>query len=102
MQVTVKSELSVRKAGENVDGTQWKDTVQLQKEEQEFFPGTRVSQEWYYSGTPLLRTPLGQLEVSLLKEVSSFQGSFCAHLYVGGTNHSVLFKVDVLISGVSL
>ena len=55
-----------------------------------------------YSGTPLLRTPLGQLEVSLLKEVSSFQGSFCTHLYVGGTNHSVLFKVDVLISGVSL
>ena len=54
-----------------------------------------------YSGTPLLRTPLGQPEVSLLKEVSSFQGSFCTHLYVGGTKHSVLFKVDVLISGVS-
>ena len=38
-----------------------------------------------YSGTPLLRTPLGQSEVYLLQEVSSFQGSFCAHLYVGGT-----------------
>ena len=53
-----------------------------------------------YSGTPLLRTPLGQLVVSLLMEVFSFQGSFCTHLYVGGTNHSVLFKVDVHISGV--
>ena len=41
--MTVKSELSVRKAGENVDDTQWKDTVQLQKDEEEFFPGTRVS-----------------------------------------------------------
>ena len=51
-----------------------------------------------YSGIPLLRQP----GVSLLMEVSSFQGSFCTHLYVGGTNHSVLFKVDVLISGVSL
>ena len=39
----MKSELSVRKAGENVDGTQWKDTVQLHKDEEEFFPGTRVS-----------------------------------------------------------
>ena len=55
-----------------------------------------------YSGTPLLRTPLGQPEVSLLQEVSSFQGSFCTHLYVGGIKHSVLFKVDVHISGVSL
>ena len=55
-----------------------------------------------YSGTPLLRTPLGQPEVSLLQEVSSFQGSFCTYLYVGGTKHSVLFKVDVHISGVSL
>lgn len=43
VQATVKSELSVRKAGENVDDTQWKDTVQLQKDEEEFFPGTRVS-----------------------------------------------------------
>ena len=39
----MKSELSVRKAGENVDDTQWKDTVELQKDEEEFFPGTRVS-----------------------------------------------------------
>ena len=40
----MKSELSVRKAGENVDGTQWKDTVELHKDEEEFFPGTRVSE----------------------------------------------------------
>ena len=40
----MKSEQSVRKAGENVDDTQWKDTVQLHKDEEEFFPGTRVSQ----------------------------------------------------------
>ena len=38
----MKSELSVRKAGENVDDAQWKDTIQLQKDEEEFFPGTRV------------------------------------------------------------
>ena len=63
----------------------------------------KVSRHRYmFSGTPLLRTPLGQPEVSLLQEVSSFQGSFCTYLYVGGTKHSVLFKVDVLISGVSL
>ena len=43
MQATVKSEQSIRKAGENVDDTQWKDTIQLQKDEEEFFPGTRVS-----------------------------------------------------------
>ena len=35
----MKSEQSIRK----VDDTQWKDTIQLQKDEEEFFPGTRVS-----------------------------------------------------------
>lgn len=35
----MKSEQTIRK----VDDTQWKDTVQLQKDEEEFFPGTRVS-----------------------------------------------------------
>ena len=66
------------------------------------FSHTCYELKFVYSGTPLLRTPLGEPEVSLLKEVSSFQGSFCTYLYVGGTKHSVLFKVDVLISGVSL
>ena len=45
-----------------------------------------------YSGTPLFRTPLGQLKVSWSKEVSSFQGLFCTLFYVTGTMHGVLIK----------
>ena len=40
--MTVKSELQERKAGENVDDTQWQDTFQLEKADEEFFSGTRV------------------------------------------------------------
>lgn len=38
----MKPELEERKAGENVDGTQWKNTFQLEKGDEEFFSGTRV------------------------------------------------------------
>ena len=52
-----------------------------------------------YSATPLFRTPLGQLQVSWLKEVSSFQGCPYTLFYVAGTMHGVLIKGGVLISG---
>ena len=39
----MRSELQERKAGENVDNTQWKNTFQLEKQDEEFFSGTRVS-----------------------------------------------------------
>ena len=38
----MKPEAHERRAGENVDLTQWKNTVVLAKGEEEFFPGTRV------------------------------------------------------------
>ena len=60
------------------------------------------------SGTPLFLTHLGQLHPEL-KEVSSFQGSFCTHLYRCSWDHRYIecpdFKRDpgdVLISEVSL
>ena len=46
--------------------------------------------------------PLGQLKVSRLEEMSSFQGLFYTLFYVAGTMHCVLIQGDVLISGVSL
>lgn len=42
----MKANVSERKAGENVDNTQWKDTFQLEKADEEFFSGTRVSATW--------------------------------------------------------
>ena len=44
----MKPETHERRAGENVDLTQWKNTVVLAKGEEEFFPGTRV--RGYMSG----------------------------------------------------
>ena len=42
LQRRTKPEYVERKAGENVDGAQWKDTVVLEKDQEEFFAGTRV------------------------------------------------------------
>ena len=43
LQGRVKADVMERKAGENVDNTQWKNTFQLEKTgEEEFFSGTRV------------------------------------------------------------
>ena len=33
-----------RKPGENVDSSQWKDTIMYERNEGEYFPGTRVSE----------------------------------------------------------
>ena len=45
-----------------------------------------------YSGTSLLRTPLGPQEVSWLEGCHHFGGFFCTHLYVARTMDSVLIK----------
>ena len=40
LQEVLKPDTSLQR---NVDNSQWKGTVALKKEEEEFFPGTRVS-----------------------------------------------------------
>ena len=53
-----------------------------------------------YNGTPLFRTPLGQLV--LIKGGVLISGELCTLLYVAGTVHGILITGDILISGVSL
>ena len=67
----------------------------------------RVTQKWNHAVEPLyILDTLGTASSvdPELKEVSSFQGLFCTHLYAAGTIGilSVLIKGDVLISEVSL
>lgn len=42
-QEVIKWDTDERKPGENVDSSQWKDTIVYERNEAEYFPGTRVS-----------------------------------------------------------
>ena len=54
-----------------------------------------------YSGTPLMRTPLGPTQIVLIREGSLFQGLFNIRQILSGPPCSVYITVNVLISGVS-
>ena len=43
-QEVIKQDKGERKPGENVDSSQWKDTIMYERTEGEYFPGTRVSE----------------------------------------------------------
>ena len=43
-QETIRQDTSERKPGENVDSSQWKNTVRYERTEGEYFAGTRVSE----------------------------------------------------------
>ena len=42
-QEVIRQDGDERKPGENVDSSQWKDTIVYERNEGEYFPGTRVS-----------------------------------------------------------
>ena len=42
-QEVIRQNMDERKPGENVDTSQWKDTIMYERSEGEYFPGTRVS-----------------------------------------------------------
>ena len=43
-QEIIKQDMDERKPGEDVDSSQWKDTIIYERTEGEYFPGTRVSE----------------------------------------------------------
>ena len=46
-QETIRQDVDERKPGENVDSSQWKDTIIYERREGEYFPGTRVSSQLF-------------------------------------------------------